>query len=189
MPVRITKIGRQRTVAGLAKALFDTKGSAALQGRAEAALLRANPELAKEGGIKAGMTLIVPRVRDLAAKNEEGGPPTPPAPAPTDGGKDSPATAIGLARGRTQALAELGGRALDAALSSAKRSAKELKSEATATALLAARPDFAERLEAARGQADQEVKRIAEAGKQLRKVTALALDDLAALGDAIKPDH
>jgi phage tail protein X len=176
MPIRITKIGRQRTVAGLAKALFDTKGSAALQERAEEALLRANPRLAEEGGIKPGSSVIVPEVRDLGAKE-----------AAADG-KDESEAAIGLARGRAQALADLGGRSLEAALGGAKRAARELKSEATATALLAVRPDFRARLEAARGEADKEVKRIADAGKELRKVTALALDDLAALGDAVKPE-
>lgn len=188
MPIRITKIGRQRTIAGLAKALFDTKGSAALQERAEAALLRANPQLAQEGGIKAGLSIIVPKVRELSA-NEDAAPATPsPPPSSAAAGVEAEVeSSIGLARSRVQALADLGGRSLAAALDSAKRAAKELKSEETATALLAAHPDFGERLEAVRGEADKEVKRITESGKQLRDITAQVLADLAALGDPPKP--
>ncbi|HYE29034.1 MAG TPA: hypothetical protein VEA61_12500 [Allosphingosinicella sp.] len=191
MPIRITKVGRQRSLAGLAKALFDTKGSAELQERAEAALLRANPQLAAEGGLKAGATVIVPTVRDLRAKEEPAAvePPPPPPPSGARGGRDSEEAepVLALARQRAESLAELGGRSIEAALAVARRSLRELKSEETAAALLAARPDLRDRLETVRGEADKEVKRIAEAGRTLRQVTARALDDLAALGDALKP--
>ncbi|HYJ81690.1 MAG TPA: hypothetical protein VEW26_02470 [Allosphingosinicella sp.] len=194
MPIRITKVGRQRTVSGLAKALFETKGSAALQERAEAALLKANPQLATEGGLKAGATVIVPSVRDVAPKAEAPAaaatpsPPTPGSAAPAGAGAQSREPAIAAARERATALAELGGRSIEAALGAAKRSVRELRSEEVAAAVIAARPDMRDRLEAVRGEADKEVKRITEAGKQLRKVTALALADLAALGEPMKPD-
>lgn len=193
MPIRITTIGRQRTVAGLAKALFDTKGSAALQERAEAALLRANPQLAQEGGIKAGLSIIVPAVRDLIPKGEDTpAAPSPPPPGATAApaaraGEPPPDSAIGLAASRVRALADLGGQSLEAALADAKLAVKELKSEETATALRAAHPDFGERLEAVRGEADKEVKRITESGKQLREITAQVLADLAAMGDPPTP--
>jgi hypothetical protein len=198
-PIRIAQVGRQRSVAGLAKALFDTKGSAALQERAEAALLRANPQLAAEGGIRSGATIIVPAVRDVPPRTEEPAAASQPSPrgraapaapaASAGGGEPSREPAIAAARERATALAELGARSIEAALGAAKRSARDLKSEETAAALLAVRPDMKERLEAVRGEADKEVKRIAEAGKRLRNVTARALEDLAALGEPMKPDR
>ena len=191
MPIRIATVGRQRSVAGLAKALFDTRGSAALQERAEAALLRANPQLATEGGLKSGATVIVPPVRDLSPREvPEAAPSPPPAvpAAPAGARPQSREPAIALARERAAALAELGGRAIEEALGAAKRSARDLKSEEVAAALLQVRPDMRDRLEAVRGEADKEVKRIAEAGKQLRKVTARAIEDLATLGEPMKPD-
>jgi hypothetical protein len=68
MAVRIATIGRQKSVATLAKALFDTKGSPEAQAQAEEVLLRANPGIAVAGAIKPGMRIVVPTGPALAAK-------------------------------------------------------------------------------------------------------------------------
>lgn len=68
MAVRIATIGRQKSVATLAKALFDTKGSPEAQARAEEALLRANPGIAVAGAIKPGTRIVVPTDPNLSSK-------------------------------------------------------------------------------------------------------------------------
>jgi hypothetical protein len=68
MAVRIATIGRQKSVATLAKALFDTKGSPEAQARAEEVLLRANPGIAIEGAIKSGVRIVVPADTKLSTK-------------------------------------------------------------------------------------------------------------------------
>lgn len=72
MAIAIATAGRHKSVATLAKALFDTKDSPELQARAEAALLKANPGLAAEGGIRPGMRIVMPSRRDLVAKELSG---------------------------------------------------------------------------------------------------------------------
>lgn len=68
MAITFATAGRHKSVATLAKALFDTGDSPELQARAEEALLKANPGLAVEGGIKPGMPIVMPSGRDLTPK-------------------------------------------------------------------------------------------------------------------------
>lgn len=68
MPIRIATVGRQKSVATLAKALFETKGSPEAQARAEEALLRANPGISSEGAIKPGVRVVVPSGPEHAPK-------------------------------------------------------------------------------------------------------------------------
>jgi hypothetical protein len=64
MAITHATVGRQRTIGGLAKAVFDVKNDPELQKRAEEALLRANPGL-KDGGLKPGRPVIVPELPEL----------------------------------------------------------------------------------------------------------------------------
>lgn len=60
---RIATLGRERTLATLARKVFqiDTgRGSADILRRAEAALLRANPRLSDPDGFRPGGTIVVP---------------------------------------------------------------------------------------------------------------------------------
>ena len=70
MPLKLATIGRQRTLSGLAKSLFPSASSAEDHQRAEAALLKANPQLADRGGIAAGVTVVVPDVPGLRASED-----------------------------------------------------------------------------------------------------------------------
>jgi hypothetical protein len=65
MPRTVASVGREKTVATLARNLFVVDGpySADLQRRAESALLAANPRLAK--GLEPGATVVVPAVPGL----------------------------------------------------------------------------------------------------------------------------
>jgi hypothetical protein len=72
MPTRIATLGRERTVATLARRLYTIEGEdkAELQRRAEAALLRANPRLASGEGFRSGGRVVVPAVIGLKRTDE-----------------------------------------------------------------------------------------------------------------------
>ena len=67
MPTRIAKLGRERTLATLAKRVYEIPDGAApeLLARAEARLLAANPRLATGEGFTAGASIRVPAVEGL----------------------------------------------------------------------------------------------------------------------------
>lgn len=67
MPFKLATIGRQRSLATLARSLYALKDSPGLQERAEAALLRANPALAGDTLPPAGATVVVPEIPGLAS--------------------------------------------------------------------------------------------------------------------------
>ena len=67
MAISVVKIGRQRTVSGLAKAVFGLEDASAATVRNAARLLvSANPHLAKDDGLKEGESVIVPDDPHLA---------------------------------------------------------------------------------------------------------------------------
>lgn len=72
MPTRIANLGRERTVATLARRLYhiEGEGKAELQRRAEAALLAANPRLASAEGFRSGGKVVVPAVGGLTMTKE-----------------------------------------------------------------------------------------------------------------------
>jgi len=67
MPTRIAILGREKSIATLARKIYriEGEGAAELQGRAEAALLAANPRLASRSGFRSGAAIVVPSVRGL----------------------------------------------------------------------------------------------------------------------------
>lgn len=67
MPIAIAKLGRERTLATLARRVYriEGEGSAERQRRAEAALLAANPRLATAAGFRHGAAVVVPPVAGL----------------------------------------------------------------------------------------------------------------------------
>lgn len=67
MPTRTAKLGRERTIATLAKRVYDIPDGAApdLLRRAEARLLAANPRLATAEGFASGASIVVPSVPGL----------------------------------------------------------------------------------------------------------------------------
>ncbi len=62
MPQRIAKIGRERSVKTLTRNLFvvDQQTNRATTKRAEAAILRANPQLRTAKGFKSGTRIVIP---------------------------------------------------------------------------------------------------------------------------------
>ncbi|MEA3028997.1 MAG: hypothetical protein QOG13_322 [Sphingomonadales bacterium] len=157
MSFSLSNIGRQKTIAGLAKAVFDVKGDPELQKVGEEALLNANPGLAEEGGMKPGTPIIVPQLRDPLAPGPDRAPVLPPA---------------AVSAVRAAAAADLAGAPLDAALKEAVDGAKMLKTKAVADAIAAARPDLKDQLPAIAAEAEQEAKRAAEAVAELRAALA-----------------
>lgn len=170
MPVSLSSIGRQRTIAGLAKAVFGVKGDPELQKRGEEALLRANPGLAGEGGLKAGTPIIVPDLRD-------------PRTISPSGETAPPAEPTGTAGAAAAEIADLASARLDTALKEAGVNAKLLKTKAVADAIAAARPDLKDKLPAIAAEAEQEVKRAEEAAAKLRA----ALGRMEGLIPALRP--
>lgn len=67
MPTKIATLGRERTIATLARRLYriEGRGSTDLQHRAEAALIAANPRLSSAGGFHAGRRIVVPTLSGL----------------------------------------------------------------------------------------------------------------------------
>jgi len=66
MPTRIARLGRERTVATLARRVYMLDaGDTEQQRRAEAALLAANPRLASKESFRSGAAIVVPAVRGL----------------------------------------------------------------------------------------------------------------------------
>ena len=65
MPTRIATLGRERTLATLARRIYGLSGGDPALPRAEAALLRANPRLADRGGFRSGAAIVVPNVEGL----------------------------------------------------------------------------------------------------------------------------
>lgn len=73
MPTTIATLGRERTVATLARRLYriEGRGSTDLQRRAEAALIAANPRLASAEGFRSGDRVVVPAVSGLERSTDE----------------------------------------------------------------------------------------------------------------------
>lgn len=67
MPTQIAILGREKTIATLARKIYriEGEGAAGLQRRAEAALLATNPRLVSRDGFRSGAAIVVPRVRGL----------------------------------------------------------------------------------------------------------------------------
>lgn len=72
MPTKIATLGRERTIATLARHLYklEERGNADLRRRAEAALIAANPRLSTTEGFRAGTQIVVPTVNGVAHTDE-----------------------------------------------------------------------------------------------------------------------
>jgi hypothetical protein len=167
MPVDLTNIGRERTVAGLVKTLVGSKSEAELRDRVEQALLQANPGLGSDG-LQPGAPIIVP---DLTDKRGE-------SPEKAAGPSEDSMRVLGPA---IDALAGQVGAQLDAALKDAAESAKSLKSKAVIDAITAARPDLKDALPTIAAEAEQEVKRVEETASKLRAAVGRIQEQVSSL--------
>ena len=169
MTIGTASIGRQRTLAGLAKTLFDLRGSAVTQGEAEAALLRANPHLGESGGFARGDTVIVPELAGAA-------PLAGTTLAAGDGGEP-----FGRIAAQFGELAAFATKALDAGLDAAKQSAATLQDRSFVAAAGKGRPDLLARLPEIQKAAKDDVEALAAQGALLRAALAQATADLKAV--------
>lgn len=66
MAATVARIGRERSLSRLVKSVYNIKGRGAPERRrlAEAALLRANPQLARKAAFQPGAMVVVPDLRD-----------------------------------------------------------------------------------------------------------------------------
>ncbi len=66
MAATVARIGREKSLGRLVKSVYNIKGRGAPERRrlAEAALLRANPQLAREAAFQPGAMVVVPDLRD-----------------------------------------------------------------------------------------------------------------------------
>lgn len=154
MPIRIATAGRQKSVATLAKALFETKGSPEVQARAEEALLRANPGIAVEGSIRPGARIIVPSEADLPPK---------PSAADTDGDADP---LVAIARGNAKALNTLVSGPVAKLIEETKKGAGEVKE--VVGRIAAARPEIKALVAQIQKDAAAEADRMASGAEAVR---------------------
>jgi hypothetical protein len=152
MKIRLETVA-VKTLAGLVKSLIGAKQPREVQERAQKELLRANPGLGKEDGVKPGIAIVVP---DLGA------------PLAAAEGSASPATTPGQAAADV-AFAAVGSR-LGASLAAAQEEAQTLRLKRTQDALLAAHSELTrERLDAIASQAEAEASQTAAVVMQFRQ--------------------
>lgn len=159
MPFKLATIGRQRSLATLARNLYALKDAPGMQAQAEAALLRANPILAGEALPPAGAVLVVPEIPGLAAA--EG-------------------TRAAEAQADTQPLEEFGA-ALEALLPRLKAELGEelrlLQSQEFARVLFSLYPDLEAALPGIVTAANEDAEAAVRHGNQLREAVERALED------------
>lgn len=180
MPTTIATIGRERTVARLARRLYQIKGrgSAELQARAEAALIAANPRLASAEGFRTGAHIVVPPVKGLLRTEEV---------------SSADADDKGLTRETTLRLQALGSRAEDSfrrASEDRKQTLQRLNDREFVAKARAALPESVKHIEGARDRLNREEEQAAKLAKQFQNAVFEALEGvkvLDALGRKSKP--
>jgi hypothetical protein len=164
MPIRTTTVDRQRTLASLAKALFDTGNRPEAVGRAVEALRHANPQLAENAALKSGMTLFVPKIANMKL-----------AAGKTRAADD---VVVNLALERARSLAQLAGKPLDATIAAAEERARDAQSPDTVRMILRARPDLKEGIKFMQEGAAREVERVKAAATTFRAIIDAVVQDL-----------
>jgi gas vesicle protein len=163
MPIRTTTVDRQRTLAGLAKATFDTGNRPEAVEKAVEALLRANPQLTRDSALKSGMTLFVPRIRDM-----------PPAAGKTRAHDDI----VALLSQRAKAFEQFAGKPLDQAIAAAEERVKDTLSPDTAKAIVGARPDLKDKIKVMQEGAKKEAERVKTSTERIRTTIAEVVRDI-----------
>ena len=164
MPIRTTTVNRHRTLAGLAKAVFDTGNHPETIEKTVEALRRANPQLAENAALQSGMTLFVPKVEGVG-----------PGVTRVQTGHEALAD---LAVERAKSLAQLAGRPLDAVMAAARERAEDTRSPATVRTILRARPDMEEHIATMQAGAAREAERIQAAVEKFRATMETLIEDL-----------
>jgi hypothetical protein len=164
MPIRIATIGRQKSVATLAKALFETNGSPEALARAEEALVRANPGIAAEGAIKPGMRIFVPSGSAFGPK------------AQADDGDGDAEPLVAVARANAAALDKLVAGSVARLIEETKKGAGEVKE--VIGRLSASRPEFKELGAQIVKDAEAEAERMSQGADAVRAAIKQLTKDL-----------
>lgn len=164
MPIRTTTVDRQRTLAGLAKDVFDTGNRPEAVERAADALLRANPQLAGNAALKSGMTLFVPRIKGMKLA------------AGKTRARDDDLVDFVLERARS--FAQFAGKPLDQVIAAAEGRVKETQSPETEKAIVGARPDLKDQIKVMQEGAQREAERIKVSVERVRVTIAAIVRDL-----------
>ncbi len=167
MALSVIKIGRQKSLATLAKAAFKLDDAdAAQRAQAEAALVAANPQLAHEAGFKSGVEIVVPPVRGLDSAGS------------SRAADKSGVSVQELAHERTETLSKAADAALSGEIKSAKADLKELDGEGVKK-LLGSRPDLSKQIDTIRKAAQADIKSLELTRKMVGPVFERLLSDLA----------
>jgi cysteinyl-tRNA synthetase len=164
MPVRFTTIGRQRTLSGIAKAVYDVGSRADALEQAVEALRRANPQLGDDASITPGMNIAVPALGSIKQSEAAAVP--------------EPEALQALAAQRARALASLAARATQTSLEEAKKWQEDSRSPETVSAIIKARPDLRDKLDALQADAVKRTERIAQSGDTLDSALKSLIDSL-----------
>jgi hypothetical protein len=168
MPIRFTTVDRQRSLAAVARAVYDIGNEPEALERAVAALRRANPHARDDSALASGMTLVVPDLRRLR---------------PAGTANDVPVdTTQRTALERAEALRRVTDRSLARAVDEAKRWEREVAADVTLEAIIKTRPDLRDKLPFFREDAGKRVERIAAAGQAFGKTMDEVLKALKAQG-------
>lgn len=159
MPLRTLTVGRQRSLATIAKAVYDVGNDAAALERAVTALRDANPHAREDAALASGVTLMVPTVPGLRATGS--------------GTVTADDRRLALALERAEALKRVADSTFTRALDEAKRWQREAAAKETTDAILSARPDLKAEIPVIKDKAAERVKKIGEAAK----VFASTLDE------------
>lgn len=173
MPTTIATLGRERTVATLARRLYqlEGRGNAELQRSAEAALIAANPRLSSAEGFRNGAQIVVPAVTGLQVSDA----------VTTPQADDS-----GLSNEATLRLQALGSRIEDSfsrAAAQRKKLAEKLADPGFAKQARAALAESLDHIDRARERLEKEEEQAAEQSQQLQAAVNSAIENIKLLDE------
>ncbi|WP_223422714.1 hypothetical protein [Tateyamaria pelophila] len=176
MPTMIGKLGREKSIATLAKRIYAIEGRNAdlMQRKAEKALLAANPRLSKKEGFRTGSAIKVPRITGLKVKGDV---------------EEAKADGSGVVAESSLRLQLLASRIEDGFRTSLDRQEQALEKLADRqfiTQALKSLPDNREVLKSAADRLKEQTVKDQEAAKRFETVLKEAQESLAALQDLSK---
>lgn len=171
MPTHIATLGRERSIATLARRLYQFKGrgSNEMLRRAQAALIAANPRLSKAEGFRSGDQIVVPAVAGLKLTKEV---------------KTSAARGEGLATESSLRLQALSSRIEDSFHRASKKrqeTLQRLTDRQFVAQARAALPESAKHIAEARGRLGREEEEAKIVVERLRNAVSGALDGIKSL--------
>ena len=173
MPTIIATLGRERSIATLARRLYRIEGSSRseLQRRAESALIAANPRLSVAAGFRSGASIVVPAVPGLMHTEEVH------RAVSDDTGLTTEASA------RLQALGSRIDDSFTRAAQDRERLLKQLDNRRFVTQAQKALPESAEHIAKAKERLEKDQQTAPEKQEQIRKSVSEAIESLKILDE------